>query len=684
MLCRSCGTSSRNDSQFCPSCGLTLEPSKEHSPFIRALLTISVLVIAAAVLGIFWGISKLKDAGLWPPVPTVAGIATPACQKALSIAQNSPEVRAALGEPIRESGAPTGTANRTRGAAFAEWTDELTGPKGKGHLCAVANRVGKRWTYSRLVFFPSAGGPAIDLTPAPELATPLALTDGKVYLVPLDLPAEYSLDWAPAYYKAKLGLDVKVLPAVPVDDWVTDATRNQAVAERLIQLMEQSERKLARDPDTILLGVTQRDMYIASLTWRYGVNCRNRGQRGVVSLARLRTRLPNSDESGTLLASRLQKVLTKNILLLAFHPPFSDDPSSILFDRSWPSDLDLMSENIIGGTGKWGSSGVDPTVTVTAAAGKRESWGIFSLRKPPPDISSEVFETDIQLGLFIQRRTDFYLDGQHPFQFVRVFRTKDDASRPFGVGGNDSLDIFLSGQMGQWIDLIDEVGTRVHFQRDLRAYEKIDQVYKTSEISNVFFNPRLEFTANIWQLRTSDGWSYVFPYRSDWLGPKVTILTGYSDSEGHQYAMTRTSNGDLASITTPSGYSLAFQHDSASRIQKITDSRGRSVEYFYDKLGRLIRFADSSGNQETYTYDAANHMLQILDGTGRLILQNEYEGDDVVKQTLSDGRQLKYRYTGRVGNTLSQGTFTDPNGFTTTFNFGKEGISQSLPELTAQ
>ena len=626
----------------------------------------------------------MKDAGLWPLVPTVAGIATPACQKAVSIAQNSPEVQAALGEPIRESGAPTGTANRTRGAAFAEWTDELTGPKGKGHLCAVANRIGERWTYSRLVFFPSATGPAIDLTPAPELATPLALTDAKVYLVPLDLPAEYSLDWAPAYYKAKLGIEVKVLPAVPLDDSVTDATRNQAVGERLVQVMEQSEKEIARDPNAILLGVTQRDNYIARLTWRYAINFRDRGQRGVVSLARLRNRSPNSDQNRILLASRLQKVITKNILLLAFHLPLSGDPSSVLFDRSWGPALDLMSENIIGGSGKWVSDGQDATVTVALAAGKRESWGIYSVPKPTPDVSSEVFETDIQLGLFIQRRTDFYLDGPHPFQFVRVFRTKDDASRPFGVGGNDSLDIFLSGQMGQWIDLIDEVGTRIHFRRDLRAHEKIDQVYNASEYSNVFYNPRLEFTANIWQLRTSDGWSYVFPYRSDWPGPKVTILTGYSDSEGHQYAMTRTSNGDLASITTPSGYSLTFQHDSASRIQKITDSRGRSVEYFYDELGRLVRFADSSGNQESYTYDAANHMLLIVDGTGRLILQNEYNGGDVVKQTLSDGRQLKYRYTGRAGNTLSQGTFTDPNGFTTTFNFGKEGTSQSLPELTAQ
>ena len=664
---------------MCPKCGLTLEPSREHRPIIMGLLTVSALIIATAVLGIFWGISKLKDAGLWPLVPTLAGIAMPACQNAFAIAQNSPDVRAVLGEPMRESGAPAGTANRTRGAAFAEWTDELAGPKGTGHLCAVANRVGERWSYSRLEFFPSGGGPAIDLTPAPELATPLALTDAKVYLVPLDLPADYSLDWAPAYYKAKLGIDVKVLPAIPVDDWVTDASRKQAVAERLTQLMERTEKEIAREPATILLGVTQRDMYIGSVNWRYAVNYRAGGGAGVISMARVKPVPANADEARVLLGSRLQKLLTKNILLLAFHLPLSGDPGSILFSSSWAPDLDLMSEDIIGGTGKWASNGEEPFVTVGAAAGHRENWGVYSVMKPPADTSSEVFEIDIQNGIFVQRRTDFFLDGPRPFQFVRVFRTKDDASREFGVGASDSLDIFLAGQFGRWTDLFDEAGSRIHFVRDPRRFEKIEQVYTTEAGTSVFFNPWLEFTANIWQLRTSDGWSYTLPCRDDWKGTKVAVLTGYSDPEGGRYAMTRSSTGDLLSITTPSGYSLTFQRDSAGRIQKITDSRRRSVEYSYDKLGRLVRFADSGGNAETYAYDGANHMILILDGAGRQILKNEYDHDDVYRQTLADGRVLQYSYLNRMDKSLSQCRFTDPNGFVTTFNFSGGRVQQSLP-----
>ena len=141
--------------------------------------------------------------------------------------------------------------------------------------------------------------------------------------------------------------------------------------------------------------------------------------------------------------------------------------------------------------------------------------------------------------------------------------------------------------------------------------------------------------------------------------------------------------GNLLSLQTPSGYSLTFLCDSSGRYQKISDSRGRSVEYRYDPLGRLVRFADSSGNQESYTYDGANHLLLVLDGDGRQILKNEYDGDDVVRQTLSDGRQLKYRYDRHPADALSKCVFTDANGFITTFNFNKQQFSQSLPEASA-
>lgn len=438
--------------------------------------------------------------------------------------------------------------------------------------------------------------------------------------------------------------------------------------------MAQAEKDIALDPAAILLGVTQRD---------FAVNYRTDGRRGVVLLARLSPRTEPSDVSRVWLESRLRKILTKNILLLAFHLPQSQDPTSVLyFTMNQGRELDMMSESIVGGSGRWMSTNGDATVTVAAAAGRPESWGTYSVLKPPEDTSSEVFETDMSVGLFIQRRTDFYLEGSPPLQFVRVFRTKDNATRAFGVGANDSLDIFLVGQMGVWTDVVDEAGTRVHFQKNVRRVGSL-LTFESEEGSSIFFNPRLEFDSNTWHLRTSDGWDYVFPYRPNWPGTKVTVLNGYSDAYGRPYAMMRDAAGNLLSLTTPSGYSLTFRCDSAGRFRKISDSRDRTVEYTYDQMGRLVRFVDSSGNEETYTYDGANHMLLVLDGAGRRILKNDYEGDDVVEQTLADGRQLKFRYTRRPDNTLTQSIFTDPKGFTTTFNFSQDDLWESLPQASA-
>lgn len=663
---------------------MNLGSDRQYRYIVSGLLIFSCVAILAAAWGVAWQISKMKQAGVWPWVPTLAGEAAPACETALAIAKSSPQVQAALGEPIREGGRPVGSARRGRNSGFAEWTDELSGPGGKGRLCAVANRIGETWSYSRLVFYPANGNTAVDLTPAPERETHVPPSDAKVYLVPLDLSSEYSLDWASAYYRAKLDIDVEVLLEIPVEDWVIDPSRHQAVAERLISLMTQSEKEIARDPSATILGVTQRDMYIGRYDWRFAVNYRTGGRLGVVSLARVNPALADPNANRLLLAARLEKLLTKNILVLAFHLPQSDDPSSVLYlTMNAGPDLDLMSESIVGGQGRWISASGDPTVTVAVAAGKPEEWGIYSVQKPPPDTLSEVFETDIVEGLFIQRRTDFYEGGSAPFQFVRVFRTKDNASRAFGVGANDSLDIFLVGEMGSWIDLLDEAGSRIHFRRDSRKIAMVDQAYTSEEGSSVFFNPRLEYASSIWHLRTSDGWSYVFPYRPDWPGTKVTTLTNYLSPDGRIYSMTRDSAGNLLSLQTPSGYSLTFLCDSSGRYQKISDSRGRSVEYRYDPLGRLVRFADSSGNQESYTYDGANHLLLVLDGDGRQILKNEYDGDDVVRQTLSDGRQLKYRYDRHPADALSKCVFTDANGFITTFNFNKQQFSQSLPEASA-
>ena len=124
-----------------------------------------------------------------------------------------------------------GEIRRAYGSEFAEWTTSLKGPKGRGRLHGVANRVGASWQLSRLLYVSEDGKTELDITPTPKRdAFVFAEGNQKVFLVPLDSRQVESLTWAPAYYKAKFGLEAVVLPALPLDGSVWNANRHQLIA----------------------------------------------------------------------------------------------------------------------------------------------------------------------------------------------------------------------------------------------------------------------------------------------------------------------------------------------------------------------------------------------------------------------------------------------------------------------
>jgi hypothetical protein len=68
----------------------------------------------------------------------------------------------------------------------------------------------------------------------------------KVYFIPVG--RREPLDWAPAYYKAKFGIDVDVLPAIELDRTLIDPVRQQVDSERLIEYLARKRPDLAADP----------------------------------------------------------------------------------------------------------------------------------------------------------------------------------------------------------------------------------------------------------------------------------------------------------------------------------------------------------------------------------------------------------------------------------------------------
>ena len=63
-----------------------------------------------------------------------------------------------------------------------------------------------------------------------------------------------------------------------------DPSRGQFVAESLLVLMRRNLPRLAEDPNAVLIGITQQDMYIAGRRWRYAFSYRSENN-AVVSTA---------------------------------------------------------------------------------------------------------------------------------------------------------------------------------------------------------------------------------------------------------------------------------------------------------------------------------------------------------------------------------------------------------------
>lgn len=166
---------------------------------------------------------------------------------------------------------------------------------------------------------------------------------GTIYFVPLgDFPPETVEDLV-AHYRDKYDLRIETTPAVPLPREAWDAERRQLVAERAVALMKVANPALAADPDAILIGLTNVDMYIAQYNWQFTFSWRQEGRYAVVSNARMNLGL-RLKPAGTG-AARLRKMVTKNVGVMYYGLPLSSDPRSVLY-RSVGGifELDYMGE----------------------------------------------------------------------------------------------------------------------------------------------------------------------------------------------------------------------------------------------------------------------------------------------------------------------------------------------------
>jgi len=520
---------------------------------------------------------------------------------------------------------------------------------------------------------------------------------GRIYLVQIG-PHEssYALDDFAEWLRSKYALDVKVLQPMTLDSSTWNIRRRQFVAELIYEQLKREHPDLAADSNAYLIGFTDADMYTVDHNWPFSYSQRDLERAAVISSARLgdtfweRFGLDESIANGHLQA-RLRRFLLKDIAVLYWHVPLSNDPASLMHQTLEP-DLpgeDIYLPDLDSERTRWGRPAGEPGIYLGY------SWknGI----KPLPgtlirsrndkgetaqhDDSTEVFEVELRDGLLIDRHTDFYLPGSIPIEFRRVTRVGWRVPMAFGLGGTHNYDTFLTSADMRRIKVVGEDGG---------AYE-LDRVPSWLPLLPFvkYVDAGTDRSGDLLELRWHGSPFEHFDLK--WFNGKVETylpcdsktfcyLTGYHNARGEELAFERDGRRRLIRLTSPNKSWVRLSYGKADRIAAIDDSVGRTVAYGYDELGRLASVTYPSGEVLHYEYDGMQHLLTFsvapdAKAIPRVLMRNEFEHGRLVKQTFADGKAYTYSYYPTDDEPTERVTIRTPDDRNFVVDLGDNGDS---------
>ena len=166
---------------------------------------------------------------------------------------------------------------------------------------------------------------------------------GRIVLAPFgDFPAGVARDVAD-HFATKYALDIVVAAplALPAEAW--DASRGQVESEVLLRTLERTYPEGA--VRTVVIGLTNADMFNSSVNWRYAFSNRLPPRLAVVSPVRMDRGCLGFPAADATLLARLRKRVGQNIGVLFFRLPLSDHPRSMMYRSiGGPQELDTMLE----------------------------------------------------------------------------------------------------------------------------------------------------------------------------------------------------------------------------------------------------------------------------------------------------------------------------------------------------
>ena len=168
----------------------------------------------------------------------------------------------------------------------------------------------------------------------------------KLYFVPLNNFSRASLTKLVNSCKQKTGIEVNVTQPVPFVLSTVNKQREQVIAEEAINLIKLRYPNLAADPNAIVIGLTDQDLYVRKEKWQFAFSYRKEVRFAIVSSARMNPVNLGDSANELLLEARMRKMVLKNIGLLYFLFPTNYDPKSVLYEAvEGVDDIDNMGED---------------------------------------------------------------------------------------------------------------------------------------------------------------------------------------------------------------------------------------------------------------------------------------------------------------------------------------------------
>ncbi|MFC5438372.1 RHS repeat-associated core domain-containing protein [Rhodanobacter umsongensis] len=274
---------------------------------------------------------------------------------------------------------------------------------------------------------------------------------------------------------------------------------------------------------------------------------------------------------------------------------------------------------------------------------------------------------DLQTGMFFHEWNDLAIRDVVPLTLTRAYRSDDNGSHAFGIGGNSNYGIHIYSADGNFSapEVVMPCGEGIVFNLvsgSLAWPFTPATIWEHTATNSAFYGATLQFLFDgtsdgaHWILTMKDGTEYAFtrhaPNQLAWMQDRYGNLTQMNYN-----------GGLLDQVVSPSGRSIVFGYDSGNRIVSATDNTSRQVSYAYGSGGTLSTVTYPDQTTEQYTYDGANRMLTMQDRRGNVWVSNHYDVNGRIdKQTLADQTYYQFAYATNSGGAVTATTVTDPNG----------------------